>query len=135
MVKSYLKFVAVGVMMSAVFMSGCSCKTKAPAETAEQKRARQAALVKAFGDVVAGMSTEDSEFVLFTLLRGARRKEPHGQGWSDIVAPGTNAIMFADIDVLGMMAIAQRVFAANFEGFTRGLLPNSAAGSPGSVDQ
>jgi hypothetical protein len=92
-----------------------------------------AALVKPLAEVLARMSDADADYVLFGLLRHAKRQIPGGLGWSDVVV-GT-AINHLDISMPDMLQIAWGVLKHNMADFTAalpsGLLDKIKAQVPG----
>jgi len=75
---------------------------------------------------IAEMSQTDSEFIIRTCLGACQRQNPAGQ-WVAVTTP-QGAIMFEDIDLLGMLQLSFAVLQDNLSSFFPGLNPNGSAG-------
>jgi len=79
---------------------------------------------------IAGMSRDDSRFVLQSCLATVQREQPGGTGWAPIWNVPANAPMFSDIDDMAiMLQIAVQVLQDNFARFFPAALLASSGGA------
>lgn len=71
--------------------------------------------IPAMAKAVAGLSDADTDYCLFGLIGTMSRKQEQGLGWGP-VATG-NALMYADIDMVGMLQLAWQSLQYNMSGF------------------
>ena len=83
----------------------------------DQSQALEA--LPAIGEVLAELDDETADYVLFGLLSVVTRKEPQGLGWAN-VSKG-NALMYMDITMSDMIAMAGRALMANMGDFFQSL--------------
>lgn len=78
---------------------------------------KQEDMMKALGPItvaISKLSDEDSEYVLFGLLKGVSRKQIGG-GWAKVSVE--TSLMFQDIDMKIMFQLAMKSFMVNLGGF------------------
>ena len=66
---------------------------------------------------LAGMSKEHFDFVFSTCLSTVSRQVSGGRGWQVILAPGTQQVMFEDIDLVVSGELVREVLMLNFARF------------------
>jgi len=66
-------------------------------------------------NAIAKLSDADADYCLFGLLAVVSRKQPQGTGWGP-VSTG-NTLMYADIDMVGMLQLAWKALEFNMSGF------------------
>lgn len=86
-----------------------------------------AALSKPFADAIAGMSDEDSEYVIKTCLSVVRRQV--SGNWTTVWNQSANACMFDDMDIGEIGKIAFFVIKDSLGPFIRDLLTGQMGGS------
>lgn len=84
-------------------------------------------LLQPLADCLAGMSDEQSEYVIATCLSVAQRKS--GSNWAAVWNKGANACMFDDMDLSVIIQIVIKVVQDSLGPFIQGLLM-SQQGSP-----
>jgi hypothetical protein len=78
----------------------------------------QEEVMKAFpaiADVLASMTDEDADYVIFGLLAVVTRKQDQGLGWAPVST--SKSLMFNDITMPEMLTLAGRVLVANLGSF------------------
>ncbi|NII73263.1 hypothetical protein FHW84_001832 [Dyella sp. SG562] len=82
--------------------------------------------VKSISNAIAGMSDGDCDYILNTALSVVQRQQ--GQSWAKVFDDRSRSLMFDDIDMGAMIAIAQNVLQDNLTDFFRGgLAPQAEA--------
>lgn len=71
--------------------------------------------IPAMTRAIAGLSDEDADYCLFGLLKVVTRKQGQGMGYAP-VSTG-NAIMYDDVDMVGMLQLAWQSLQHNMAGF------------------
>jgi hypothetical protein len=66
-------------------------------------------------NAIAKLSDADADYCLFGLLAVVTRKQPQGTGWGPVTAG--NALMYDDIDMVGMLQLAWKALEFNMSGF------------------
>jgi hypothetical protein len=66
-------------------------------------------------ELLAKMSDEDSEYIIFTCLAAVKRQQ--GTAFAPITAKDTKALMFMDIDMPVMLRLVIEVMKENLGGF------------------
>ncbi|MBZ9939136.1 hypothetical protein LB518_22760 [Mesorhizobium sp. BR1-1-16] len=77
--------------------------------------------------VLADLPAEDVDFVLKTCLGVVSRAAPNGGGWSLVWNKAADRLMFDDIDMMSMVAIAVNVIKADIVPFMTAL-PSASNG-------
>ena len=75
-----------------------------------------ASAFKPFMTALASLPEQDSDFIISTCLAATQRQQGVG-GWAT-VKPHGSPMMFADIDMVQMLAIVVRVIMFNLSGFS-----------------
>lgn len=82
--------------------------------------------VSAVSTAIAGMSDTDCDYVLNACLAVVQRQQ--GQSWAKVFDDRSKSLMFDDIDMAGMLSIAQQVIQDNLGSFFQGgLAPQAEA--------
>lgn len=68
---------------------------------------------------IAGLSDEDSNYVIFGCLKCVQRDAGQGRGWSAVT--NSNQLMFQDIELPQMMELIWKVLESNLAGFLASL--------------
>jgi len=79
--------------------------------------------------VLADLPADDCDFVLGTCLSAVTRADDKGGGWSPVWNAAAKRMMFDDIDMPSMLAIAGHVIKADLAGFTDALRRNLNGGA------
>jgi hypothetical protein len=72
-------------------------------------------VLEPLADAIGALSDEDSNHVLFGLLKAIKRKDQNGLGWSP-VSNGAS-LMYEDINMSQMLQLAFHAFKVNFSDF------------------
>lgn len=83
---------------------------------------------------LAAMSDADSEFVLNSCLAASERQSEQGN-WTRVMDQTGKHLMFKDLELPDMLAIAFNVLKDNFTRFFQGAGPTSASGAPAPGSQ
>jgi hypothetical protein len=71
--------------------------------------------IPAMARAIAGLSDSDADYCIFGLLAVISRKQEQGLGWTP-VATG-NSLMYAEVDMVGMLQLAWQSLQHNMAGF------------------
>jgi len=66
-------------------------------------------------NAIAKLSDADADYCLFGLLAVVSRKQPQGTGWGPVSTGDT--LMYADLDMVGMLQLAWKALEFNMSGF------------------
>jgi hypothetical protein len=74
-------------------------------------------------EVIAKMSDEDSNYIIYTCLRAVSRKDGQGAGtgWMPLVPSSQDMLAYQDIELPEMLQLVMWVLRVNLEGFFKGL--------------
>lgn len=71
-------------------------------------------------DQLALMPDEEANYIIFTCLGVVRRQTPTGE-YTALLAPGSQSLMFEDVDMSSMIRLVVEVLKWNLSGFFGGL--------------
>ena len=94
-------------------------KALAPLAGKMKDQAQAMEALPAIGEVLAQLDDETADYVLFGLLGAVTRKEDKGLGWAPISR--NQSLMYMDISMPDMLAIAGRSLMANMGDFFQSL--------------
>jgi len=88
-----------------------------------QQVANAADLLGPAFEVLAKMTDEESNYIIFACLRSVHRKDGQGAGagWVALVPTAQNVLAYQDIELPEMLQLTMWALRTNLEGFFKGL--------------
>lgn len=120
-------------VVASMTKSGAFKKGGVDPVAAEKSKDEVIAALPAIADVLAAMTDEDADYVIFGLLAAVSRKQDQGLGWAPVSRD--RQLMFQDITMPEMLTMAGRVLVANLGSFFNVLNSISSQVGPTPNDQ